>query len=46
MDAGLTTEAPQCTYHADKQVLTTPHNAQQESILSDVRSLPFFQELM
>jgi hypothetical protein len=43
--AGLTTEAPQCTYNADKQVLTTPCNAQQESILSNVRSLPFFQDI-
>ncbi len=45
MDAGLATNAPQCAYDADKQVLTTPRNAQQESILSDVRSLPFFQDI-
>jgi hypothetical protein len=45
MDAGLATEAPQCAYDADKQVLMTPCNAQQESILSNVRSLPFFQDI-
>jgi hypothetical protein len=45
MDAGLATEAPHWVYNTDKQVLTTPHNAQQESILSNVRSLPFFQDI-
>jgi hypothetical protein len=45
MDVGLASEAPQCAYDADKQVLTTPRDAQQESILSDVRSLPFFQDI-
>jgi hypothetical protein len=45
MDVGLAMEAPQCAYDADKQVLTTPRDAQQESILSDVRSLPFFQDI-
>jgi hypothetical protein len=45
MDAGLAMEAPQCAYDADKQVLMTPCNAQQKSILSDVRSLPFFQDI-
>ncbi len=45
MNAGLATEAPQCAYNADKQVLTIPRNAQQESILSNVRSLPFFQDI-
>jgi hypothetical protein len=45
MDAGLATEAPRCTYNAARQILTTPRNAQQESMLSDVRSLPFFQDI-
>ncbi len=45
MDAGLATEAPRCKYNKEMQILTTPRNAQQESILSDVRSLPFFQDI-
>jgi hypothetical protein len=45
MDAGLVTEAPKCIYDAATQMLTTPRNAQQESMLSDVRSLPFFQDI-
>jgi hypothetical protein len=45
MDVGLTTEAPQCAYNADKQVLTNPRDAQQESILSNVQSLLFFQDI-
>ncbi len=45
MDAGLATEAPRCTYNAAMQILMTPRNAQQESMLSDVRSLPFFQDI-
>ncbi len=45
MDAGLATEAPRCKYNKDMQILTTPCNAQQESILSDVCSLPFFQDI-
>jgi hypothetical protein len=44
MDAGLATEAPQRAYDADKQVLMTPCDAQQESILSDVHSSPLFQD--
>ncbi len=39
MDAGLATEVPKCKYNAAKQILTTPRDAQQESVLSDVRSL-------
>jgi hypothetical protein len=45
MDAGLATEAPKCKYNAATQILTTPRDAQQESVLSDVRSLPFFQDI-
>jgi hypothetical protein len=45
MDAGLATEAPRCTYNAATQILTTPCNAQQESMLLDVCSLPFFQDI-
>ncbi len=45
MDVGLATEAPRCKYNKDTQILTTPCDAQQESILSDVRSLPFFQDI-
>jgi hypothetical protein len=45
MDAGLATEAPRCKYNKETQILMTPRNAQQESILSNVRSLPFFQDI-
>ncbi len=41
MDAGLATEAPKCVYDAVTQILTTLPDAQQESVLSDVCSLPF-----
>jgi hypothetical protein len=45
MDAGLATKAPKCEYDAATQILATPRDAQQESVLSDVRSLPFFQNI-
>jgi hypothetical protein len=45
MDAGLATQAPKCVYDAITQILTTPRDAQQESMLSDVRSLSFFQDI-
>jgi hypothetical protein len=45
MDAGLATEAPRCKYDEETQILTTPRDAQQDSILSNVRSLPFFQDI-
>jgi hypothetical protein len=46
MDAGLATEAPRCTYNAAMQILTTPRNAQQESVLSDVSSFYSSRTLM
>jgi hypothetical protein len=46
MDAGLTTEAPLCTYDFETNVLTTPRDAEQENVLTDVRSLPFFQDVL
>ncbi len=45
MDAGLATEAPLCTYNEVTKILTTPRDAQQEIILSDVCSLPFFKDI-
>jgi hypothetical protein len=45
MDADLATEAPLCTYNEEMQILTTLRDAQQESILSDVCSLPFFKDI-
>jgi hypothetical protein len=45
MDAGLAMEAPRCKYDAAMQILTTSHDAQQVSVLSDVCSLPFFQDI-
>ncbi len=46
MEAGLTTEAPLCTYDPKKQILTTPWDVVQDGVLSDVRSLPFFQDAL
>jgi hypothetical protein len=46
MEAGLTTEAPLCTYDPKTQILTTPRDIAQDGILSDVRSLPFFQDVL
>ena len=46
MDAGLTTEAPLCTYNFDTHILTNPRDEEQEGVLSDVRSLPFFQDVL
>ena len=46
MEAGLTTEAPLCTYDFDAHILTTPRDEEQEGVLSDVRSLPFFQDVL
>jgi hypothetical protein len=46
MEAGLTTEAPLCTYNFEKNVLTTPRDAEQENVLTDVRSLPFFHDVL
>jgi hypothetical protein len=45
MDVGLATEAPKCEYDAATQILTIPRDKQQESVLSNVRSLPFFQNI-
>jgi hypothetical protein len=42
---GTKAEAPRCKYDAATQILTTPRDAQQESVLSNVRSLPFFQDI-
>jgi hypothetical protein len=45
MDAGLATEAPLCTYNEETRIFMTPCDAQEESILSDVCSLLFFQDI-
>ncbi len=46
MDAGLTTEAPLCIYDSATHVLTTPRDVAQEGVLSNVHSLPFFQDVL
>jgi hypothetical protein len=46
MKAGLTTEAPLCTYDFNTHTLTTPRDKAQKGVLSDVRSLPFFQDFL
>ncbi len=44
MEAGLTTEAPLCTYDFDTHILTTPCDKEQEGVLSNIWSLSFFQD--
>jgi len=46
MEVGLTMEAPLCTYDFDMHILTTPRDEEQEGVLSDVQSLPFFQDVL
>jgi hypothetical protein len=46
MEAGLRTEAPLCMYDPETQLLTTPQDVVQDSVLSDVCSLPFFQDAL
>jgi hypothetical protein len=46
METGPTTEASLCTYDFDTHILTTPCDKAQEGVLSDVRSLPFFQDVL
>ncbi len=46
MEAGLTTEAPLCTYDFNTHILTTPRDEAQEGVLSDVRSLSFFKDVL
>ncbi len=46
MEAGLTTEAPLCTYDFNMHILTTPREEAQDGVLSDVQSLPFFQDVL
>ncbi len=46
MEAGLATETPLCTYDPEIQIRMTPPDAVQDGILSDVCSLPFFQDVL
>jgi hypothetical protein len=46
MEAGLTTEASLCMYDPKTQILTTPRDVAQDGVLSDLRSLPFFQDVL
>jgi hypothetical protein len=46
MEAGLSTEAPLCTYDFNTHIPTTPRDEAQEGVLSNVRSLPFFQDVL
>jgi hypothetical protein len=46
MDPAVVMGAPQCTWDNETGILTTPQNNQVEGILSDVCSLPFFQEIL
>ena len=39
-------EAPLCTYDFNTHILTTPLDEAQESVLSDVQSLPFFKDVL
>ena len=46
MEAGLTVEAPLCMFDFYMHVLTTPCDKVQEGVLSDVQSIPFFQDVL
>ncbi len=46
MEAGLMTEAPLCMNDFDTHILTTPCDKAQEGVLSDIWSLPFFQDVL
>ena len=46
MDLAIILEAPQCTWDNNTGILTTPQDNQIEGILSDVCSLPFFQDVL
>jgi hypothetical protein len=46
MDPAVVMEAPQCTWDNETGILTTPQDNQVEGILSDVCSLPFFQDVL
>ncbi len=46
MDPAVVMEAPQCTWDNETCILTTPQDNQVEGILSDVCSLPFFQDVL
>jgi hypothetical protein len=46
MDPAVVMGAPQCTWDNETGILTTPQDNQVEGILSDVCSLPFFQDVL
>jgi hypothetical protein len=46
MDPVVVMGAPQCTWDNETSILTTPQDNQVEGILSDVCSLPFFQDVL
>ncbi len=46
MDPAVVMGAPQCTWDNETSILTTPQDNQVEGILSDVCSLPFFQDVL
>ncbi len=46
MDPVVVMGAPQCTRDNETGILTTPQDNQVEGILSDVCSLPFFQDIL
>jgi hypothetical protein len=46
MDPAVAMEAPLCTWDNETGILTTPQDNQINGILSDVCSLPFFQDVL
>jgi hypothetical protein len=46
MDPAVVMGAPQCTWDNETGILITPQDNQVEGILSDVCSLPFFQDVL
>jgi hypothetical protein len=45
MDPAVVMEAPWCTWDSETGIITTPQDTQIDGILSDVCSLPFFQDV-
>ncbi len=46
MDPAIAMETPLCTWDNETGILTTPKDIQIDGILSDVCSLPFFQDVL
>jgi hypothetical protein len=46
MDPAVVMEVPLCTWDNENGIVMTPQDRQIDGILSDVHSLPFFQDVL